>query len=349
MDENIAYNKDTRNKYSFLEEQKTEIDEEMKQGNEMSLLPIEVFKGRNGKIVQENFSLPYETIDLIFNRNNIYMNMQYHDPMFIKYNLYDKECWRPYILNGDSIWRGKFEPFYSLTNFGPCYSPGLINKMKESLVKEMRVGLTAARSGKNLQTRFKKKNEYINKILQKYLDYIEELSLGRISEKEFKVKNNEWEEMIRSKIPKFYRMEARVVFFNFYEPEIIRRAITEDLEYFYNSKIKNLMFATSAKVYPYQNQIVSVRIILAKFYKIPLEDIVDPVEEQVYKDEVVMDPTQLIEEDVDSEEEEEEEIKLIPNGMEIKSPQGSSIDASKPQNKEITLTKQMISIQVENQ
>ncbi len=33
------------------------------------------------------------------------------------------------------------------------------------------------------------------------------------------------------------------------------------------------MFATSAKIYPYFNQIVSVRIIIAKFYRIPEEDI----------------------------------------------------------------------------
>jgi|LauGreDrversion4_2_1035121.scaffolds.fasta_scaffold1288217_2 hypothetical protein len=33
------------------------------------------------------------------------------------------------------------------------------------------------------------------------------------------------------------------------------------------------MFATSAKIYPYFNQIVSVRIIIAKFYRLPEEDI----------------------------------------------------------------------------
>ncbi len=111
-------------------------------------------------------------------------------------------------------------------------------------------------------------------------------------------------------MPKFYRMEARVVFFNFYEPEIIRRSITEDMEYFYSSKIKNIMFATSAKVYAYLNQIVSVRIILAKFYKIPLEDISDKEEEKDYKESLLIDPTKLVEEDVESEEEDEEVIKL---------------------------------------
>ena len=50
--------------------------------------------------------------------------------------------------------------FYSLTNFGPVLKPKVVNKMREGLMKEMRVGMTAARSGMNLQTKFKKKVIY---------------------------------------------------------------------------------------------------------------------------------------------------------------------------------------------
>jgi hypothetical protein len=60
-------------------------------------------------------------------------------------------------MPSDEIFRGKFESFYSINKFGPVLSPGLVNKMIEGLIKEMRVGITAARSGMNLQTRFKKK------------------------------------------------------------------------------------------------------------------------------------------------------------------------------------------------
>lgn len=166
IDDKLTYDKeDKTTPYSFMAEQNKTIDEQMKQGNEVNFLPVDVFKDRSGKIIEDKQNLPYETIDCIFNRNNIYMNLQYHDPSQIKYNLYDNECWMPYIgLKSNQIWRGKFEPFYSLSNFGPVYSPGLVNKMKESLIKEVRVGITAARSGMNLQTRFKKKvNFYILK------------------------------------------------------------------------------------------------------------------------------------------------------------------------------------------
>ena len=108
--------------------------------------------------------------------------------------------------------------------------------------------------------------------------------------------------MIRTKLPKFYRMEAKCIYFNFFELETIRKEINEDLEKFYNSKIKNLMFGTSAKVYAYRNQIVSVRIILAKFYKIPEEDIPD---DEIKEYKLMQKQEQKLEEEEDSDDEEE--------------------------------------------
>lgn len=160
-----------------------------------------------------------------------------------------------------------------MTNFGPVLSPGLVNKMTNSLIKEVRVGIAAARSGMNLQTKFKKKNEQINIILRKYLDYQEDYALNRITERQFKMNKSDWKENVKSKMPRFYRMEAKTLFYNYYELETIRRNMIEDIETFFSSKIKNLIFATSAKIFPYLNQAVSVRIILAKFYKIAEEDI----------------------------------------------------------------------------
>ena len=42
----------------------------------VSFTPIDTFTDINGKIVIDKFSLPYESIDLIFNRNNVYANIQ---------------------------------------------------------------------------------------------------------------------------------------------------------------------------------------------------------------------------------------------------------------------------------
>ncbi len=136
----------------FLKQQKEELEQKLKDDNVFNFLPKE-------KHVNNHLTLPYETIDLIFNRNNVYFNMQYHNPQNILYHIDDSSLWRPLFNLGNekNNFKGTFDPFYSMTSFGPTYSPGLVNKMKERLIKEMRVGITAARSGKNLQTKFKKK------------------------------------------------------------------------------------------------------------------------------------------------------------------------------------------------
>lgn len=193
--------------------------------------------------------------------------------------------------------------------------------MSNALVKEVRVGIAAARSGMNLQTKFKKKNENINLFLRKFLDNLEDIALNRITERQFKINKLDWKDMIKTKMPKFYRMEAKTLFYNFYELEIIRRNMTEDIETFFASKIKNLMFATSAKVYPYLNQAVSVRIILAKFFRIEEEDI-SPEDLAEYKHDLLM-RDQPIKEEEDSFDENEEEKEGTPDGATL-SPDGET-------------------------
>ena len=327
--------------FNFVDHDKT-IDEEISKGNEKNFLPVDIFKDSSGQAVEE-IILPYETIDLIFNQNNIYANCQFHSPEQIYYNLYEKSQWLPYFMVDNNIWRGKFEPFYSVCNFGPVYSPSLVKKMTDALVKEMRVGIAAARSGKNLPTRFKKKNEVINKQLGKYLDLLENRHLNRISEKEFMNQKQDWEVVVKKYMPKFYRMEAQSIFFNFFETEIIRREITDDLEDFWYSKIKNIVFATSARVYAYPNQIVSVRIMLAKIYRIPLEDIKSKEEEKEYHEMLKEDPNKLVEEEVDSDDEEEKkEIEAAKQATEKEKKDGKTtkkddIEKTKVVDKPITV------------
>ena len=322
IDEKLAFDpEENEEKFDFIENDK-EIDK-LNEGNEKNFLAQDSFKDSKGEFVKEVY-LPYETIDLIFNQNNIFANCQFHMPEQIYYNIYDQTQWLPFFYlekkDGEitKFWKGKFPQFYSLSNFSPCYSPGLVRKMTDSLIKEMRQGIDAARSGKNLPTRFKKKGEKINKQLSKYLDFLEYLSMGRMTQEEFEKKKKNWKIVCKKYMPKFYKMNAQCVKFNFYETEIIRREITEDLEDFWYTKIKNVVFATSARVYAYPNQTVCVRIMLAKFYKIPLEDIADKEEIKLYQEMEKEDPDKLIEEEVDSDEENDKKEKENENEKKIK-------------------------------
>jgi hypothetical protein len=133
---------------------------------------------------------------------------------------------------------------------------------------------------------------------------MEDLSLNRITQKEFDKKIKEWELMIKQKIPKYFIMDSITVFFNYYDLEKIRRTLTDDIEYFYGTKEKNIVFATSAGVYPYLNNIVSIRIILAKFFKQNEEDLT-PEERKDVEDNKEF--ANVIQEEEDSDDEDLEE------------------------------------------
>jgi hypothetical protein len=86
-----------RNTYNFLQQQNAELEKDLKNSSDAFFLPIDDFKNKRTGEVAKTPRLPYETIDvnlylnqLIFNRNNVYANKQYHDPSNIKYNVYDK-------------------------------------------------------------------------------------------------------------------------------------------------------------------------------------------------------------------------------------------------------------------
>lgn len=126
-------------------------------------------------------------------------------------------------------------------------------------------------------------------------------------------------------------MDARCMHFNFYDLERIRKNIDEDLKPFYNRKEKNCVFATSAKIFPYQNQIVSVRIIIAVFVKIPEYD-VPTTELEDYRITMKEDKDKLIEEE-NSEEEEPipEEAKNNDNDRTV-SPDQINVEVGKNNN-----------------
>ena len=99
-------------------------------------------------------------------------------------------------------------------------------------------------------------------------------------------------------------MDSRCMHFNFYDLEKIRKNIDEDLKSFYGRKEKNCLFATSGKIYPYHNNIVSLRVIIAVFFKIP-EYEVSTEDLEDYR-ESMKEADQPIQEEEDSDDEEEE-------------------------------------------
>jgi centrosomal protein CEP76 len=104
--------------------------------------------------------------------------------------------------------------------------------------------------------------------VEEYLDYIEGINLGKISSDEFQNEIiKDWEVLVKKYIPINYKFDIVDLFCNYYERQCINNLIYSNLEYFWNDKIKNVMFVTGGRVYSYPNRILSIRIGIAKIYK----------------------------------------------------------------------------------
>ena len=287
IDDKIAFNNQSHNQTINSNFEYLGNNSNLSYENEQNcILPVEYFRDEQGNTLPDVY-LPYESIDLIFNQNNIFANLQDSSPNKIYYNLYNRNQWLPFFCypqDTNKIFNEKFDNFYYQdVKIETIENNNIITKMISNLQRDIRISIATSRKENNLSTKFKNKNEKIVTLLSQYLDYIEEIALGRIELSYFEkeIKPN-WMSLIKKQLPPFYHMQVINLFFNYYESELIRRNIHEELENFWNDKQKYIIFATSGKIYPYQNHIISTRIIIAKFYKIPLEDISNPLEQKLY-------------------------------------------------------------------
>lgn len=115
----------------------------------------------------------------MFNNQNIWANLQHHDPTAITYNLHDETCWKPFLTyskgqvqkgtapkeipqkegapkENEEVWRGKLGIFYNFNNLRPPMTERELKKSRVEIIKAIRFGVENARSGHNLQTKWRK-------------------------------------------------------------------------------------------------------------------------------------------------------------------------------------------------
>jgi hypothetical protein len=114
-----------------------------------------------------NEVMPYRTIDVIYNKKNIFINKQNPNPAGIRFDLYDRDKWfsvlkikEPAItdINQAKIWKQDIPAFYSFKNFLPYYSDEDIDQMKKNIISTVTNTIKIVRNQKNLNSFFKSVN-----------------------------------------------------------------------------------------------------------------------------------------------------------------------------------------------
>ena len=114
----------------------------------------------------KNDILPYKSIDCIYNKRNIWLNLQHQNPAGIYYDIWERERWFPLITFFDSdekeyINQIDIPAFYSFKNFCPPFPEDELIIMKKNILKSLNNGFKLTRNQKNLPTNIKKvKSKY---------------------------------------------------------------------------------------------------------------------------------------------------------------------------------------------
>ncbi len=151
----------------FVKLNKLEKHKEIKMDDELDLNKIKEFinfpmpnLNKNSMKKYKNDVLPYKTIDVIFNKRNIWLNLQNHNPVGIIYDIYDQNRWFPLIcrFDGDKkeINHNDIPAFFSFKSFSPPFPEDDILQMKKNIIKSISNGFKLTRNQKNYSTTIKK-------------------------------------------------------------------------------------------------------------------------------------------------------------------------------------------------
>jgi len=225
----------------------------------------------------KNDILPYKTIDAVFNKKNIWINLQNPDPARILYDLYNNKRWMTVLKTKDDskeqVWKNDIPTFYSFRNFASPYSDDEIENMKKVILKGVNEAIRNTRMVKNMPTKFKRPMKDFTDVLDLYLLFLELKSLGNDSKEVHQKRIENWKHYLLSILPNKQRFTMLPLFFNYTFDNTISTYISDNCtEFLYHIK-KNAIFSTTAKIFQYPNRICSVRILITITYKITMEDI----------------------------------------------------------------------------
>lgn len=209
--------------------------------------------------------VPYRTIDIIFNNKNIYMNLQHFDPSRIIYDLYDNTLWNPFVPKSTKIFSAFYPPPILLP---PLHLPQA-KKLQSNILKEIKIGISALRSGKNLPTSWKNQKDPCVELMEQHLLFLERAARGEISDDIIATKKRTWALKMRQFMPTYYRLSALPAHFNFPEPDRISQMFIEKAKEFFCMQHKNMKWAVAVRLFPYVSKITSIRILVTAFYPVP--------------------------------------------------------------------------------
>ena len=188
------------------------------------------------KITPKN---PYRTIDLVFDRTNVWANLQHPDPGCIFYDLWNPDLWMPFAPNN----KQEIDcPFAEGVHFLPPYNQKRVLEIKAELDRELPGLIKEHRAEAGpYWTEFIHHNVMDNflvyglSLLHKMLMHAGD---GQKMDDENNEKISEWRKHLHDKIPHRMEMQSIALHFNSQDPQEIKDLIIKQAPFSMSTAMK---------------------------------------------------------------------------------------------------------------
>ena len=256
----------------------------------------------------KNEVLPYRTIDVIFNKKNVFVNLQNPNPVGIFYDIYDVDKWYQFLrakdeeqkeeeIKEEKIWKEDIPSFYSFKIFANPFTLEEIDKMKKNILFEFQKTIRSIRNQKGLNSFFKTTRE-MKEILELYLIYLEMYQVGLSTKEQHIERLNIWNKYFIEKMNNRTKCYLLALCFNYMND--IQNYLFNCQEFLFKN-LKDGFIMLVCKIFQYPNKVLSIRIMIMLCSKTQ-EDLKEP-EREFYQVTDYDDEEEIKEEEGNKEEE----------------------------------------------
>ncbi|EUD64899.1 hypothetical protein C922_04743 [Plasmodium inui San Antonio 1] len=222
----------------------------------------ELFNNRVTDIPVGGPSVPYKTIDLIFNNKNIFLNLQDPNPLNIWYDYWKVDLWFPF-----SSIDYKIQPCFTIKNYSHKIEDMELDRLAKELRGNIEKNINIYRASRNLSTRWNR-DETLELFLQVGLELLHQLNTSRKEDALLaKLKIEDWKKALYYKVPQSHRLLGFPYHFNTCKSKFISDKLISTLAIL-ESRDRSLCLSLAVCLYSLPGDFISAYIYIITCVKI---------------------------------------------------------------------------------
>ncbi|KJP87388.1 hypothetical protein AK88_02945 [Plasmodium fragile] len=222
----------------------------------------EVFSNRVTDIPVGGPSVPYKTIDLIFNNKNIFLNLQDPNPLNIWYDYWKVDLWFPFSSIDYTI-----QPCFTIKNYSHKIEDMELDRLAKELRGNIEKNINIYRASRNLPTRWNR-DETLELFLQVGLELLHQLNTSRKEDALLaKLKIEDWKKALYYKVPQSHRLLGFPYHFNTCKSKFISDKLISTLAIL-ESRDRSLCLSLAVCLYSLPGDFISAYIYIITCVKI---------------------------------------------------------------------------------